>query len=110
MTGVQTCALPIYEIFNVSLTQTLHRTLITSGTTLMVILMLFLFGGPVLEGFSLTMLIGVSIGTASSIYVASALARTFNFRIRAGTACKSSTARLARGNIHLPYSVSTIPL
>ena len=63
-----------YEIFNVSLTQTLHRTLITSGTTLMVILMLFLFGGPILEGFSLTMLIGVSIGTASSIYVASALA------------------------------------
>lgn len=63
-----------YEIFNVSLTQTLHRTLITSGTTLMVILMLFLFGGPVLEGFSLTMLIGVTIGTASSIYVASALA------------------------------------
>ena len=59
-----------YEIFNVSLTQTLHRTF----TTLMVILMLFLFGGPVLEGFSLTMLIGVSIGTASSIYVASALA------------------------------------
>ncbi|BBU86103.1 hypothetical protein EIMP300_75030 [Escherichia coli] len=64
-----------YEIFNVSLTQTLHRTLITSGTTLMVILMLYLFGGrTVLEGFSLTMLIGVSIGTASSIYVASALA------------------------------------
>ncbi|MGG8925054.1 protein translocase subunit SecF, partial [Escherichia coli] len=42
--------------------------------TLMVILMLYLLGGPVLEGFSLTMLIGVSIGTASSIYVASALA------------------------------------
>jgi preprotein translocase subunit SecF len=63
-----------YEIFNVSLTQTLHRTLITSGTTLMVILMLFLFGGAMLKGFSLTMLIGVSIGTASSIYVASALA------------------------------------
>ncbi|MDF7680332.1 protein translocase subunit SecF [Enterobacteriaceae bacterium ESL0689] len=63
-----------YEIFNISLTQTLHRTLITSGTTLVVILMLYLFGGPVLQGFSLTMLIGVSIGTASSIYVASALA------------------------------------
>lgn len=63
-----------YEIFNVSLTQTLHRTLITSGTTLMVILMLYLFGGPMLKGFSLTMLIGVSIGTVSSIYVASALA------------------------------------
>ena len=63
-----------YEIFNVSLTQTLHRTLITSGATLLVILMLYLFGGPVLEGFSLTMLIGVTIGTGSSIYVASALA------------------------------------
>ncbi len=82
--NLSACALPAwrwcrrrgtpYEIFNVSLTQTLHRTLITSGTTLMVILMLYLFGGPVLEGFSLTMLIGVSIGTASSIYVASALA------------------------------------
>ncbi|TYD49086.1 protein translocase subunit SecF [Cronobacter sakazakii] len=63
-----------YEIFNVSLTQTLQRTLITSGTTLVVILMLYLFGGAMLQGFSLTMLIGVSIGTASSIYVASALA------------------------------------
>ncbi|HKM95355.1 MAG TPA: protein translocase subunit SecF [Buttiauxella sp.] len=63
-----------YEIFNVSLTQTLHRTLITSGTTLVVILMLYLFGGAMLKGFSLTMLIGVSIGTVSSIYVASALA------------------------------------
>nr|WP_225622435.1 protein translocase subunit SecF [Musicola keenii] len=63
-----------YEIFNVSLTQTLHRTLITSGTTLVVILMLYLFGGAMLRGFSLTMLIGVTIGTVSSIYVASALA------------------------------------
>ncbi|SLM64060.1 MULTISPECIES: protein translocase subunit SecF [Dickeya] len=63
-----------YEIFNVSLTQTLHRTLITSGTTLVVILMLYLFGGAMLQGFSLTMLIGVTIGTVSSIYVASALA------------------------------------
>ncbi|MDP1033972.1 protein translocase subunit SecF, partial [Klebsiella pneumoniae] len=43
-----------YEIFNVSLTQTLHGTLITSCTTLRVILMLFLFCGPILEGFSLT--------------------------------------------------------
>ncbi|WP_038907273.1 protein translocase subunit SecF [Dickeya oryzae] len=63
-----------YEIFNVSLTQTLQRTLITSGTTLVMILMLYLFGGAMLKGFSLTMLIGVTIGTASSIYVASALA------------------------------------
>lgn len=63
-----------YGIFNVSLTQMLHYTLITSGTILMVILMLYLFGGPVLGGFSLTILTGVSIGTASFIYVAPALA------------------------------------
>jgi len=63
-----------YEIMNVSLTQTLSRTLMTSGTTLVVVLMLYIFGGAMLQGFSLAMLIGVSIGTVSSIYVASALA------------------------------------
>ncbi|BFO08605.1 protein translocase subunit SecF [Serratia rubidaea] len=63
-----------YEIVNVSLTQTLSRTLMTSGTTLVVVLMLYIFGGAMLHGFSLAMLIGVSIGTISSIYVASALA------------------------------------
>ncbi|KGT94879.1 preprotein translocase subunit SecF [Erwinia typographi] len=63
-----------YDITNVSLTQTLSRTIMTSATTLVVVLMLFIFGGKLLEGFSLTMLIGVTIGTVSSIYVASALA------------------------------------
>ncbi|MGP1959978.1 MAG: protein translocase subunit SecF [Arsenophonus sp. NC-TX2-MAG3] len=63
-----------YEIVNISLTQTLSRTLITLGTSLLVILMLYFFGGLILKGFSLIMLIGVTIGTISSIYVASALA------------------------------------
>lgn len=63
-----------YEIMNVSLTQTLSRTIMTSATTLLVVLMLYIFGGAMLQGFSLVMLIGVSIGTISSIYVASALA------------------------------------
>lgn len=63
-----------YEIMNISLTQTLSRTIMTSGTTLVVVLMLYIFGGEILKGFSLSMLIGVSIGTISSIYVASALA------------------------------------
>jgi preprotein translocase subunit SecF len=69
-----------YEIMNVSLTQTLSRTIMTSATTLMVVLMLFIFGGAMLKGFSLTMLIGVSIGTVSSIYVASALALKLGMR------------------------------
>ncbi|MGP1959103.1 MAG: protein translocase subunit SecF [Arsenophonus sp. NC-CH8-MAG3] len=63
-----------YEIVNVSLTQTLSRTLITLGASLLVILMLYFFGGLILQGFALIMLIGVTIGTISSIYVASALA------------------------------------
>lgn len=63
-----------YDITNVSLTQTLSRTIITSVTTLAMVLILFVFGGALLKGFSLTMLIGITIGTISSIYVSSALA------------------------------------
>ena len=63
-----------YDITNVSLTQTLSRTIITSATTLAMVLILFIFGGELLKGFSLTMLIGITIGTISSIYVSSALA------------------------------------
>ncbi|MFP3019502.1 MAG: protein translocase subunit SecF [Arsenophonus sp.] len=63
-----------YEIINISLTQTISRTIITSGSSLLVLLMLYLFGGLILKGFSVVMLIGVTIGTISSIYVASALA------------------------------------
>ncbi|WP_168385465.1 protein translocase subunit SecF [Erwinia amylovora] len=63
-----------YDITNVSLTQTLSRTIITSVTTLAMVLILFIFGGALLKGFSLTMLIGITIGTISSIYVSSALA------------------------------------
>ena len=62
------------EIMDVSLTQTLSRTLITSGTTLMVLVSLFLKGGALIHGFALALLIGVVVGTYSSIYVASALA------------------------------------
>lgn len=62
------------EILNLSLTQTLSRTLMTSGTTLVVVLSLFVFGGALIHGFATVMLIGILIGTYSSIYVASALA------------------------------------
>ncbi|WP_348666397.1 protein translocase subunit SecF [Arsenophonus symbiont of Ornithomya chloropus] len=62
-----------YMIVNISLTQTLKRTLITSISTLLVISMLYIFGGVMLKGFSLVFLIGVIIGSISSIYVASAL-------------------------------------
>lgn len=62
------------EIFNISLSQVLNRTIITSVTTLMVLLILLIFGGSMLYEFSIILLIGVVIGTLSSIYVASLLA------------------------------------
>jgi preprotein translocase subunit SecF len=59
------------ESINTSINQTLSRTLMTSLTTLLVLIALFIFGGEVIHGFSLAMIIGVVIGTYSSIYVAS---------------------------------------
>lgn len=60
----------VVEIVNESLTQTLDRTLITSLTTLMVLFALFLVGGELIHNFSLALIIGILIGTYSSIYVA----------------------------------------
>lgn len=57
------------EIINVSLTQTLGRTLITSLTTILVLLALFIFGGELIHGFASALLVGVVVGTYSSIYV-----------------------------------------
>lgn len=62
------------EIVNQSLTQTLSRTIITSGTTIFVLISLFVVGGALIHGFATALLIGVGVGTYSSIYVASALA------------------------------------
>ncbi len=59
------------EVINVSLTQTLGRTLATSGTTLMVLLALFLFGGEMIHGFATALIVGIVVGTYSSIYIAS---------------------------------------
>ncbi len=62
------------QIMNVSISQTMSRTLITSGTTLFVVIALFLTGGAMIHGFATALLIGITVGTYSSIYVASALA------------------------------------
>ena len=62
------------DVVNRSVNQTLARTLVTSMTTLLVLLALFLFGGEIISAFSLALIIGVLVGTYSSIYVASAAA------------------------------------
>ena len=60
----------IYELTNISINETLSRTLITSITTLLALISIFLFGGEILKGFSLAMIFGVIFGTYSSIYIA----------------------------------------
>lgn len=62
------------EVINASITQTLSRTLITSATTLFVVVALFVKGGVMIHGFAAALLIGILVGTYSSIYVASSLA------------------------------------
>ncbi|MCG8342274.1 MAG: protein translocase subunit SecF [Chlorobiales bacterium] len=57
-------------IFNNSLNQTLSRTIITSGTTLLVVLVLFVFAGPAIRGFTFAILLGILIGTYSSLFIA----------------------------------------
>lgn len=63
--------LPEEEIADISINQTLSRTLLTSGATLLAVLAIFLWGGQTLHGLSLVMLVGIIVGTYSSIYIAS---------------------------------------
>jgi len=60
------------QVLNTSINETLSRTLMTSGTTLLVLFALFYFGGEIIHGFAFTLLMGVIVGTYSSIFVASA--------------------------------------
>ena len=60
----------IVEISNISTNETLSRTLITSVTTLLALFSIYIFGGSILKGFSFAMIVGVIVGTYSSIFVA----------------------------------------
>ena len=60
----------IFELTNISINETLSRTIITSATTLLALFAIYLFGGEILKGFSLAMILGVIFGTYSSIYIA----------------------------------------
>ena len=66
------------EVINHSLTQTLDRTLITSLTTILVLIALFYFGGEMIHGFSAALLVGIFVGTYSSIYVAANILLAMN--------------------------------
>jgi SecD/SecF fusion protein len=70
------------DIINLSINQTLSRTLLTSLTTLLVVVTLYLFGGGAINDFALVMLIGVIVGTYSSVFVASAIIASWHKRSR----------------------------
>ena len=73
------------DIVNRSINQTLSRTVLTSGLTFLTVLSLYLFGGEVLHGFSLALVIGILIGTYSSIFIASPMLVAYqDWRLRKG--------------------------
>jgi preprotein translocase subunit SecF len=63
--------MPLSELMNLSINQTLSRTVMTSGLTFLTVFALFIWGGPVLNGFSFAMLCGIIVGTYSSVFIAS---------------------------------------
>ena len=67
-------------IFNNSLNQTLSRTVITSGTTLLVVLVLFIFAGPAIRGFTFAILLGIGVGTYSSLFIAAPIVLDWQLR------------------------------
>ena len=71
-------SIKIGEISNISINETLSRTIITSVTTLLALISIFILGGEILRGFALAMIIGVIIGTYSSMFVASPVLKYFN--------------------------------
>lgn len=75
---LKTSKLNIKNVVNPAINETLSRTIITSATTIMAVLALFIFGGEVLRGFSFAMLIGVVFGTYSSIFIAMPLVADFS--------------------------------
>ena len=74
---------PLEQVVNISVNQTLSRTIITAGTTFLSVLALYLFGGEVLRGFAFTMLVGIVSGTYSTVFIASAIAIILSQRKRA---------------------------
>jgi preprotein translocase subunit SecF len=68
----------LVDVINRSVNQTLSRTVMTSGLTFLTVISLFLFGGPVLHGFSFALVAGIIVGTYSSVYIASPIVLGFH--------------------------------
>ncbi len=84
---------PLEHVVNLSVNQTLSRTIITAGTTFMSVFALFLFGGEALRGFAFTMLVGIVSGTFSTIFIASSIAIILSQRRRRQGAAATGDAQ-----------------
>jgi preprotein translocase subunit SecF len=76
---------PLASVMNRSINETLSRTILTGGTVFLVLLALFFLGGEIIHGFAFTLLVGVIVGTYSSVYVASPIVLYLDFRPRGRT-------------------------
>ena len=83
--------LTVAEVLNLSINQTLSRTILTSGTTLMVVLSLLFFGGGIIHDFALVLFIGIFVGTYSSMFVATPILLLFGEDVAASVRLKQDT-------------------
>ncbi len=86
----------IEQTFNMAINNTMSRTLMTSFTTFIVVVVLFLFGGEVLRSFSFAMLVGIAVGTYSSIFVATPIVLDFTYGAERRKAKKLQKAAIAK--------------
>jgi preprotein translocase subunit SecF len=88
---------PLEQVVNLSVNQTLGRTIITAGTTFLSVLSLYIFGGEALRGFAFTMLVGIVSGTYSTVFIASAIAIILSKRKQAGVAAATGEPPAGQG-------------
>jgi preprotein translocase subunit SecF len=95
----------LVDVINRSVNQTLSRTVMTSGLTFLTVISLFLFGGPVLHGFSFALVAGIIVGTYSSVYIASPIVLGFHDFMDArkkGSGASAPSVPVAAGPVRQP--------
>jgi len=95
----------LFEIINFSISRTLSRTLLTSLTTFFVVLTLWMFGGEIIHGFGFTLLVGIIVGTYSSIFVASPMLKWLKFSVEdyKSKESKKEIARIEKEKMRAQY-------
>jgi preprotein translocase subunit SecF len=88
---------PMKDIINMSVNQTLPRTVITAGTVVLAVLSLYLFGGEVLKPFAFAMLVGTITSTYSTVFIASAVAVLLSPKPQAAASASSGDAAASQG-------------